>query len=142
MMARTPSRINEVDDDLSTDVGRGVEVDVDMTGFLSLGSGLPFVCPGCVAAAFGPRGVEAMVTGEAAASHYCWAGPPAEGCENITPVTYASSQMPSTLGGQHHGAVSADQAGPEQDVPLCSFQLELGPVAAGRDCMQFWLSWP
>jgi hypothetical protein len=28
-----------------------------------------------------------------------------------------------------------------QDVPLCSFQLEPGPVAAGRDCLQVWLSW-
>src|SRR5215471_10381934 len=32
MTASTPSRINEVDDDLSTDVGRGVDVDVDMAG--------------------------------------------------------------------------------------------------------------
>src|SRR5215475_114807 len=44
MMASTPSRINEVDDDLSTDVGRGVDVDVDMAGgpFVRLGF-LPFV---------------------------------------------------------------------------------------------------
>src|SRR5215471_17475802 len=39
MTASTPSRINEVDDDLSTDVGRGVDVDVDMAGgpFVRLG---------------------------------------------------------------------------------------------------------
>src|SRR5215467_5472426 len=55
MTASTPSRINEVDDDLSTDVGRGVDVDVDMRIFLSSGWGFPFVFAGCVAAAFGPR---------------------------------------------------------------------------------------
>jgi hypothetical protein len=39
MMARTPSRISEVDDDLSIDAGLGVDVDVDMNG-------APFVWPG------------------------------------------------------------------------------------------------
>src|SRR5262249_46368534 len=55
MMASTPSRINEVDDDLRTDVVRGVDVDVDMTGVPFVRLGVPFVSPGCVAAASGPR---------------------------------------------------------------------------------------
>src|SRR5215813_848698 len=55
MMASTPSRINEVDDDLSTDVGRGVDVDVDMAGGPFVRLGFPSVCAGCVAADFGPR---------------------------------------------------------------------------------------
>src|SRR6266480_8022441 len=58
MMARTPSRINEVDDDLSTDAGFGADADVDINGFLSSGLG---ACPRLSAS-----GVETMVTGEAA----------------------------------------------------------------------------
>src|SRR5215471_16348884 len=75
MMASTPIRINEVDDDLSTDFGRGVDVDVAMKGAPFASFGFPFVWPVYVAAAFGPGCVEAMVPGEAATSQYCWAGP-------------------------------------------------------------------
>src|SRR5215813_765621 len=56
MTASTPSRINEVDDDLSTDASLRVNVDVDMTGVPSASLGFPFVWPGCVAAAFRPSG--------------------------------------------------------------------------------------
>src|SRR5512140_1638906 len=83
IMARTPSRINEVDDDRSTDAGRGVDVDVDMTGVPFVRLGFPFVWPGCVAAAFGPRcgGIDHR---RGRPSQYSWAGARAEGCENMT----------------------------------------------------------
>src|SRR5215475_7417753 len=70
MTARTPSRISEVDDDLSTDAGLGVCVEVDMTG-------VPFVWPG-TGPRLSPLGAE-NGHWRSCASQYSWAGPRAEG---------------------------------------------------------------
>src|SRR5215510_8543074 len=90
MTARTPSRISEVDDDLSTDAGLGVCVDVDMKG-------VPFVWPGA-GRGFCHSGAE-NGHWRSCASQYSWAGPRAEGCERISgqPVAQAWPQMCALL---------------------------------------------
>src|SRR5262245_17982718 len=83
-MASTPSRISEVDDDLSTDVGRGVDVDVDMTGVPFVRVRVSFRLSWVRGRGFRSPGAQGLVTGVAATSQYRRAGPPAEGRENIT----------------------------------------------------------
>src|SRR6188508_656883 len=91
MTARTPSRISEVDDDLSTDAGLCVDVDVDMAG-------VPFVRLGFLLFGLGAWPL-LSVSGcgrnghrRSRLSQYSWTGPRAEGRERISgqSVTQAS----------------------------------------------------
>src|SRR2546430_175408 len=108
--ATTPSRISEVDDDLSTDAGRCVDVDVDMTGVPFVRLGVPFVWPGCVAAClawvrgrcFRSLGVEGMVTGEAAPASIPGLAHTRKGAKTLTagqPVTWTLPRMARTPAG-------------------------------------------
>src|SRR5215831_7041256 len=109
MMASTPTRISEVDDDLSTDVGRGVDVDVDMTGCSFRWVRVPFRLSwvrgrGCQSSGTG--------IGHRSGRHQpvLLGWPARESMSAGEPVMQASWWMPLDPGGQHYGAGSDDQA--------------------------------
>src|SRR5215471_13160070 len=129
MMASTPSRINEVDDDLSTDVGRGVDVDVDMAGgpFVRLGFSLRLSwVRGC---GFRPSGMKGLSRESLPPASISRLAQVRKGANTSAGQAVTSA---SSTGQRGNGCLGGEQARPGPNRNSTCVQLPASAGAGGR----------